>query len=110
MVAKPNSEPEPKIRRHVLTRRVLASRSGNAKLHGSMEASIEQGQLGDYSTGWVLRTHLCKVLCIHNRFGVVSNPLAQQRGRKRALTMGDIHHITTILGASPSLYLNKIQD
>ncbi|RXW19082.1 hypothetical protein EST38_g6778 [Candolleomyces aberdarensis] len=51
-----------------------------------------------------------KVLCIYNHFGIVNNPLAQQHGQKRALTMVDIDYIASVLNANPSLYMDEIQD
>nr|GAT48928.1 transposase domain-containing protein [Mycena chlorophos] len=49
------------------------------------------------------------VLRQHREFGVPVNPHARTRGRARALNMGDINFMLSLLAANPSLYLDELQ-
>jgi transposase len=49
------------------------------------------------------------VLRLHRDFGVVQNPLAQPRGRKRILDAGDVNYLSALLAANPTLYLDELQ-
>ncbi|KAJ7635762.1 hypothetical protein DFH06DRAFT_902259, partial [Mycena polygramma] len=49
------------------------------------------------------------VLRLDREFGQTSNPYARLRGRPRALDMGDMNYLSSILDANPGLYLDELQ-
>ncbi|KAF8057174.1 hypothetical protein FPV67DRAFT_1372166, partial [Lyophyllum atratum] len=50
-----------------------------------------------------------EVLRLHREHGMVHNPFAQPRGRRRSLETADMNFILSILDANPALYLDEIQ-
>ncbi|KAF7341824.1 Transposase domain-containing protein [Mycena sanguinolenta] len=51
-----------------------------------------------------------EILRNYRDFGQTNNPYAQRRGRPRALDMGDISYLSSVLDANPTLYLDEIQE
>jgi transposase len=50
-----------------------------------------------------------EVLRLHREYGVVRNPNAQPRGRRRSLATADLNYLSSILDANPCLYLDELQ-
>ncbi|KAJ7659633.1 hypothetical protein DFH06DRAFT_922492, partial [Mycena polygramma] len=49
------------------------------------------------------------VLRLQRDFRQTSDPYARLRGHPRALDMGDMNYLTSVLEANPGLYLDKLQ-
>ena len=47
---------------------------------------------------------------LEREFGVVYNPFAQPRGRKRLLEMGDINYMSSLIDANPVIYLDEVHE
>ena len=50
------------------------------------------------------------ILSYNRDYGLISNPHARARGRHCSLETSDVNFILALLDASPSLYLNEIQE
>ena len=49
------------------------------------------------------------VLALHRDFGSIDNPFARTRGRSRALDIGDMNYLASLLNAHPKIYLDELQ-
>ncbi|KAJ7106873.1 hypothetical protein C8R43DRAFT_861280, partial [Mycena crocata] len=49
------------------------------------------------------------VLRFHRDYEQTSNPHARSRGRPRLLDIGDLNYLSALLDASPTLYLDELQ-
>jgi transposase len=49
------------------------------------------------------------ILRNEREYGQTTNPHAQHRGRPRALNMGDLDYLSALLDATPTLYLDELQ-
>jgi len=55
-----------------------------------------------------LRT-VANILAVHRTYGRATRPILRLTGPHRLLDTGDLHYITSLVAARPTLFVNKIQ-